>query len=382
MMIGKNSDRERHLIYSTVVITVLFIFGIYNFVINTPETKKFAEIKEILNNNYYVPLDQNRLTEGAISGMVDSIGDKYTQYLNKEDWDKRKKIFAGEYTGIGITYNQISDGSLEIKKVVANSPAFKADLKVGDIITKLDGIKFTKDIDAKKMFSDSVKPAYDLTIFRPSTKATFNKSISKEIIDEVNVTSRMIKEGIGYIRIAQFDDTISSEFKSNFESLKQKNMKTLILDVRDDPGGSLEQVIEICDFLLPKCTIVSVKGKNTDEKFYYSDDKGETLPIKVLTNENSASASEVLSAALHDNNRAKLIGTKTYGKGLVQNYVELSDGSAIYYTEARYFTPKGICIHGIGIEPDIKVENPKKFDDIDISEIPAAEDAQLQAALR
>ena len=159
-------------------------------------------------------------------------------------------------------------------------------------------------------------------------------------------------------------------------------MQRLIIDVRDNPGGSLNQVVEICDFLLPKCTIVSVKGRNRAEEFYYSDDENVDLPIVVLIDKNSASASEILASALHDNKRAMLVGEKSYGKGLVQNYKEFEDGSAIYYTEARYFTPKGVCIHGIGVQPDLKVALSKKFENYYIYEIPLKEDTQLQEAIK
>ena len=366
-----NRSRDLFIVITSVFCTLVIAFLVYNFFINTGEIKKFNEVREILKDEYYQELNQDKLVDDALTGMVDSIGDKYTAYLTKQEWDKRKEDFAGEYTGIGIFFNYDSKYRVYVEEILAGSPAEKAGLKVGDILEEYNGTKITKNTDMRELFDSNTTNQSTLKIFRPSTKERFTKTITKEIIVEENATSKVIDGTIGYIKLFQFDDNIAADFKTNYEKLAKKQINRLIIDVRDNPGGSLSQVVEICDFLLPKCTIVSVKGRNSPEEFYYSDEKSISIPITVLINGNSASASEVLASALHDNNKATLVGEKSFGKGLVQNSVEFDDGSAIYYTEARYYTPKGVCIHGIGIQPDVKVSMSKD-----------GKDTQLQAAIK
>jgi len=378
----RNKSRDAYLIITTVFCTLLMTVIIYNLFINTGEIKKFNEVRDILKNEYYVALDQNKLVDDALNGMVDAIGDKYTDYLTKAEWDERKKDFAGEYTGIGVSFDRNAKEDIYIAEIYDASPAQKAGLKVGDVLKEFEGVKLTKDSDVEQMFVNHTDDSITMKLYRPSTKALFVKTIQKETIVEINATSNVIDKEIGYIKLESFDDDIAKDFKKQYDKLAAKGIKGLIIDVRDNFGGSLNQVVEICDFLLPNCTIVSVQGQSKEKEYYYSDENGITIPITVLINKNSASASEVLAGALHDNHRATLVGNKTYGKGSVQNSTEFDDGSAIYYTEARYFTPSGICIHGIGIEPDIKVSLDKKFDKYYVSSIPKADDLQLKAAIK
>jgi len=392
----KIKSRETFLIVTTALCTLVIVMAGNLFLskflpssitfspgeVPSSQIKKFNDIRGILKSDYYKDLDQSKLLEGALKGMVDSIGDKYTTYLNKKEWDARKEAFAGEYKGIGISYNFNSDGKVIVAEVIVNTPAQRAGMKVDDIIEDVDGVKVTKNSDVIKMFKGSGKDEIILKIYRPSTKETFTKTITKDIIVEENATSKVIDGDIGYVDLIMFDQNISDDFKTEIKKLQKQGVKGIIIDVRNNPGGNLDQVVKICDFLLPKCTIVSVQNKNSAKEFYYSDEKSFDLPVTVLINENSASASEVLAGALHDNKRGTLVGKKTYGKGLVQNNVELDDGSAIYFTTARYFTPAGICIHGIGIEPDVRVDLPKEYIGHDLRDIPMAEDTQLQAALK
>jgi len=378
----RNKSRDAYLIITTVFFTLMITVVLYNMFLNTGEIKKFNEVREILKNEYYVALDQNKLVDDALNGMVDAIGDKYTDYLTKAEWDERKKDFAGEYTGIGVSFDTNAKGDVFIAEIYEASPAQKAGLKVGDILKVFEGIKLTKESDVEQMFADFTGDSITMKLYRPSTKALFVKTVQKETIVEINATSKVIDNEIGYIKLESFDDDIAKDFKALYSKLAAKEIKGLIIDVRDNFGGSLNQVVEICDFLLPKCTIVSVQGQRTEKEYYYSDETGISIPITVLVNKNSASASEVLAGALKDNKRATLVGNKTFGKGLVQNSTEFDDGSAIYYTEARYFTPSGICIHGIGIEPDIKVSLAKKYDKYYVSSIPTADDLQLKAAIK
>ena len=391
----KLKSRETYLVVMTVLCTLAIVFAGILFQnkffpsnitygpgeVPSSQIKKFNDVRQILKDHYFENLDQSILLEGALKGMVDSIGDRYTSYLTKAEWDKRKENFSGEYKGVGITFSIQPDGKIEIATVIAHSPALSAGLKFGDIIEKVDGVNLTKDSNVEKMFKENGRNDVVLTVYRPSSKERFDKKIVKDVINVQNVTSKMIDGNVGYVDLVMFDQNISEDFITQVTKLKNEGAKGIIIDVRNNRGGDLNQVVKLCDFLLPKCTIVSVQNRNEAKQFYYSDEKSFDLPVTILINENSASASEVLTAAIHDNNRGTLIGEKTFGKGWVQDNVEFGDGSAIYFTIARYFTPAGVCIHGIGIEPDIKVALPKEYVDHDIKDIPMAEDTQLQTAL-
>ena len=390
-----NKSRDIFLIVTTALCTLVIVFAAYNFMANffpssisfnpgeisSSEIKKFNDVRDVLKKDYYTNLDQTKLMEGALKGMVSSIGDKYTSYLTKEEWDARKERFAGEYKGIGISYNINPQGKVVIGEVLPNSPAQKAELMAGDVVKKIDGVLITIDSDIVKMFKEKGKDTVELEFYRPSQKKNFTKIITKEIIKEENATSKVIDGNIGYIDLIMFDQNIAKDFNIEIDKLTKQGIKGLIIDVRNNPGGNLDQVVKICDSLLPKATIVSVQNKNSAKEFYYSDAKSFELPVTLLMNEHSASASEVLAGALHDNKRGTLVGEKSYGKGLVQNTVELDDGSCIYFTTARYFTPNGICIHGIGIQPDVKVDLPSKYLNVPIRDIPQVQDTQLLAAL-
>jgi len=391
-----NGFQGKHkIIVPTIIITLLVIAAAYLFVskflpfeitflpgeVNSGELRKFNEVKDVLRQEYYTDLDVNKLIEGAIKGYVAAIGDRYTSYLTKAEWDAKKQKFAGEYTGIGISYYYDKKHRFAISEVLPNSPAQKAGIRVGDIFEKIDGV-IPIESSKETGMSWNGKSKITVVVFRPSDKTRSTKTIEIGTVVEINAYSKVIDGKVGYLDLRQFTDNIDAEFLREIDKLTNKSIKGLIIDLRNNPGGDLDQVVKISDFLLPKCTIVSVEHKNKPKEFYYSDEASYKLPVTVIVNGNSASASEVLSGALQDNKRATLVGEKTFGKGLVQNTVELFDGSAIYYTSARYFTPNGICIHGIGIEPDMKVALPKEFQNMSVDEIPFDKDTQLQAALK
>jgi len=345
---------------------------------------KFNTIRNLLVSDYYKNVDENVLIEGAISGMVDSLGDRYTSYFTEKQWESLQEDILGSFTGIGITITRESDGSMLIRDVYKDDAAWKKGIKIGDKIIKVDGKDIRTIVDRNAAYeavrgSDGAK--VKLTIYRPSDKKTIDFIVIKEKIKVENIQSKMLPNSIGYIRLDKFDSEIAKFFNERLDSLLSKGMKGLIIDVRDDPGGYYDQVVAIADRLLPKCVIVYTENKAKDKKIENSDKKELGLPLVLLVNGNSASASEILAGAIKDNKKGILVGTKTFGKGLVQEPTTFSDGSGVDITIARYFTPSGVCIHGIGIKPDIEVQPSAKYKNIRQSEIPEGLDLQLNKAI-
>ncbi len=345
---------------------------------------KFNTVRNILKSEYYLKADENVLLEGAVAGMAKSLGDRYTSYFTADQWKSIQEDIDGSFIGIGVTITRETDGSMLVNKVNASSPAKKAGIKVGYRIIKIDG-KDIREITDKGTVFDMIRGEKDsdveLTIINPDDKKTYNFILQREKVKVENIESRMLSDDIVYIKIDKFDSEIAEYFKDKIDLLKADGMKGLIIDVRDNPGGLYDQVVEIADSLLPKVMIVYTEDKYKHRDTEYSDEKELGLPLAVLVNGKSASASEILAGAIKDNKKGILIGTKTFGKGLVQKPTTLLDGSGINVTIARYFTPSGVCIHGKGIEPDIIVKPEKKYIDSAVSDIPEAEDVQLQKAI-
>lgn len=351
--------------------------------------RKFGQVRNILKSSYYQDVDENRLLEGAVAGMAESLEDPYTVYYNKEQMQKILEIpkkSEENYVGIGVSIITDKNGLVTIVEPFEGSPAQKAGMKQGDKITHVNGEDVTglKDENAVvKLIRGPENTEVKITVFRPSEARTIDFKLAREKINLVlNIRSSMIGDDIGYIRILSFmDENIDRIFAQNLTELLKKNIKGLIIDVRDNPGGYYMQVVNIADMLLPEGLIVYTEDKYKHVNEQKSDKNALDLPISILINGNSASASEILAGALKDNRKAVLVGTKTFGKGLVQDVVQLDDGSGIKVTTARYFTPSGICIHGIGIEPDIEVELGEKYENVPVSQVPREDDLQLQTAI-
>jgi carboxyl-terminal processing protease len=220
-----------------------------------------------------------------------------------------------------------------------------------------------------------------ITVYRPSNGEMLEFDLTRKKIKIANIKSRMLEDNIGYIRIVKFDSEINRYFNEHLNKLISNGMKALVIDVRDNPGGYYDQVVAICDRLLPEGTIVYTEDKYKRQDVKKSDAKELGMPIAVLINGNSASASEILAGAIKDHKKGTLVGTKTFGKGLVQASSTLDDGSGLKVTIARYFTPSGVCIHGAGIMPDIEIDVPEEYKDSPISDIPPEKDIQLKAAV-
>lgn len=346
--------------------------------------KKFERVRSLLKEYYYKDVNENEMLEGAISGMTEALKDPYTVYFTKDQMKQFTEKSQGSYVGIGVVVTMGEDGILTVVEPFQDSPAHEVGIVKDDKIVKVDDNDVTTIRDEDmiiSMIKGKENTKVKITVYRPSEGKYLDFVVTRKKIKVVNINSEIIEGNIGYVKITMFDSEISKDFQEHLDNMLKKNIKGLIIDLRDNPGGDYDQVCEMADRLLPEGLIVYTEDKKGNRQEKKSDSTELNIPIAVLVNENSASASEVLSGALKDHNKATLIGTKTFGKGLVQAVVALDDGSGLKVTIARYFTPSGVCIQDVGIEPHIKVELPEKYRNVAVSQIPREDDNQLQKAI-
>ncbi len=352
--------------------------------VNFENVTKLRQVKDILNDSYYIEFDEDTLVEGAAAGMAASLGDPYTIYLTKEQMVFFNERSEGNYVGIGVTVQEDADGILTVVEAYEGSPAKEAGIKTGDKIIEVDGTDTTKIEDSDviiSMIRGEENTSVKIKVFRPEGEKQLDFTIVRKRIKIENIKSKVLEGNIGYISLKMFDGESERYFNQHLDALLAKNVRGLIIDVRDNPGGSYDQVVGIVDRIVPEGVIVYTEDRQKNKEYEYSDQTQLEVPLVILINGNSASASEILAGAVKDHNKGTLIGTTTYGKGLVQAVVDLKDGSGLKFTVARYFTPNGISIHGIGVEPDIKVELDEKYLYYPASQIPTEDDAQLIRAI-
>ena len=366
------------LLVTMVLVTTAFVDK-YHYV-----DKKLQAIEAVLKDYYVGDIDEQKLEEGIYKGFVAGVGDAYTNYYTSDEYASFKEKSSGMYAGIGIQMTlQTYDNSIEVTEVFEGSPAEKAGIKPKDRIIKAAGKRVTGD--EFEILPTLVKgtpgTTVDITVYRPSEEKNYDFTIERASVASPTVYFRMLDNEVGYIQIKQFEEVTYDQFKVALDKLKKEKAKGLVLDLRDNPGGLLNIVEQIADELVPEGIIVSTKDKQGKGSEYYADSKYTDIPMVVLINGNSASASEVLAGALKDYSRAELIGTTTFGKGVVQTIIPLSDGSAIKLTTSQYFTPSGVCIQGIGIAPDYEVKlSTEKI--LKGRELTDTEDDQLQTAIK
>ncbi len=378
---------------AAVTASVIYMVNSYNtryFIgfdsksVSLENINKFNQVRKILKDDYYKNVDENILVEGAVSGLADSLKDPYTVYFNKDQMKAFMEKSEGSYVGIGVTVNTDANGILNIIEPFDNSPAKLAGMKQGDKIVKVGDTDVTSIRD-ENMIISMIKGVENtkvkITVYRPSEDKYIQFDILRKRIKTSNIKSEVLEGNIGYIKLVMFDSEIAGYFKKDLDNMLSKGIKSLIIDLRDNPGGSYEQVVEIADRLLPEGTIVYTEDRAGKQQTKLSNKAALNLPIVILTNGNSASASEILAGAIKDNGRGTLVGTKTFGKGLVQELKLLDDGSGIKVTISRYFTPSGVCIQGIGIKPDIEIDVPAEFKNMPVSQIPRNKDIQLKSAI-
>lgn len=362
------------------VALVLFAFVGEGQVVNLRTKLKIKVLQELIEQTYLYSdeIDEEILRESLMKGYIDGLGDPYSVYYDKEETKALLESTTGEFGGIGVGISQNQEsGLLTLTVVYENSPGEKAGLKSGDIVYKVDGEDVTEmDLDTVvSMIRGEKGTTLEITVLRGETLDEYTCVVTRDII-EVSTVSYEMKEGkIGYIAISGFEKVTYHQFEEALTDLKKQNMKSLIIDLRNNPGGNLSTVCDMLDLILPEGKIVYTEDKNGKQETIKSDAEHQlNIPMVVLINGNSASASEIFAGAVQDYKVATLIGTTTYGKGIVQNVYQLTDGTSLKLTTSEYFTPNGRNIHGIGIEPDVEVEY--KYDE----ENPKA-DNQLETAL-
>lgn len=320
---------------------------------------KLDEIYNAVNIYYYEDFTKEQLEESLYKGLVEGLDDPYSVYYTKEEYEDMMVSTTGTYYGIGAGLSQNLDTMIvTITKVYRGTPAEEAGLKNGDIIISVE------DLDATSMeVSELVQhirgeagTKVHMTIYRESTQETLEFEVERRHVELPSIEGEMLENNIGYIQITEFQSKTDEQFEEMLLGLKEEGMKGLIVDVRANPGGLLSSVVNLCDFVLPEGLVVYVEDSFGNKEEYVSDKACLDIPIVVLIDENSASASEIFAGALKDFEYATLVGKTTYGKGIVQNIIPLSDGDAVKLTTAKYFTPNGNYIHGVGIAPDVEVE--------------------------
>lgn len=343
---------------------------------------KINKIENLIDQYYLFDIDKNKQQEGAVEGYVKALGDPYSEFLTKEEMDSLNQQTEGEYAGVGIVVTPSETGAITVVSAIKGSPAFEKGIKKDDIILKING----KDYNASQM-NDAVKvmkgkPNTDvkLTIARMENKTSkiFDVNITRRMISLTTVNSQKIGD-IGYINITQFDRKTDKEFIEQYENLKKQNVKSIVLDLRNNPGGLLDSTVKIADYLLPQGVIVKTVDKNKKEDVQKSDSSEQNLPMVVLVNGSSASASEILTGALKDYKKATIVGEKTFGKGIVQTIIPMDKGEGLKLTISEYFSPNGNKIHKQGVEPDVEIKLDEKAKGIGVEFM--KEDNQLQKAL-
>ena len=326
---------------------------------------KQESIMQLAKNDFLYEADESLMLEGALEGTLEALGDPYTQYLSKEDFAALMQDTEGSYEGIGVYITASDDNKILIVSPIEDTPAEKAGLKTGDKIIRINGTEYTADqIDAAvNVMKGMPGTSVTLTIQREDSNGSNSVSdvvVNRETIRIKTIKPAMLEEDIGYIRITTFDMQTAEDFKVAYDNLKSQGMKRLVIDLRYNPGGIIDATVDISDIFMGEGVVTYTKTKAGDIEYFKSDKKAENIPIVLLINEGSASASEIMAGALKDTQRATLIGTKSFGKGIVQRVQRFgNEGEGIKMTVSEYFTPNGINIHGIGIDPDIEVILPE-----------------------
>lgn len=396
-IVNNNKNKERELYTSKeVIIVMIFSIGIgilmcfggisiitgKNYLAVTKDLKKVVDTYYAIVDNYYGELDRDKLIDGAVEGMISSVGDTFTSYSDTDSTSSFDETINGSYEGIGCTVATLEDGTISVIDMFENSPSYKAGLKVGDIILKVDGESYEgkNSNDISNYIKNSGKSKIVLTVKRDNEEKDISINLSK--VEIPHVSGKVIEQDskkIGYIKISLFASNSYKQFKNKLDELEKSNIDDLIIDVRDNSGGYLSSVTDICNLFLDKGKVIyqleDSKGKvkkkdTTKEKRKYD--------IVVLINGGSASASEILASAIKESYGGDIVGTNSYGKGTVQQTKKLLDGSMIKYTTQKWLTPDGNSINEVGVTPTKVVElNEEYFNN------PTTEnDNQLQEAIK
>ena len=344
--------------------------------------KKVDEINSLIDKYYYFDVDRDKQEEALYDGIMDGLDDPYSVYYTKEEYAELQEDTSGEYVGIGAVVTMNSDMRVEIVRPIKNSPAEQAGLKAGDILVQVDDTEITDQelFVVVDMIRGEEGTKAHLKIYRQGESDYLEFDVERRTVENYTVESEMLDDQVGYIAVTQFNDNTAQEFEDAIDEVQANGAKAAIIDLRDNPGGLLTAVVDMCDYIMDDGVIVSTKDRDGNVLGEYKDTGKHSvdIPLVVLVNGNSASASEIFSGAMQDSGKAKLVGTTTFGKGIVQSVIPLSDGTAVKLTVAKYFTPNGNDIHKKGITPDYEVELPDG--QTSAVNIDRADDTQLQKA--
>ena len=344
-------------------------------------TKSLKYIEELVNKYYLNDIDEQKAIDGAIAGYVSALGDEYTEYIPAKEMEEYTEQIMGNYVGIGIYMIKNKDkNTIDVLAPIKESPAEKAGLLPGDSIVKVDGVEYTGEdmTSAANAIKGKEGTKVKLEILRGQERKEFE--IERKKITTNPVISEKLENDIGYLQISSFDEGTAEDFKTKYEGLKNQGIKSLIIDLRNNGGGLVDEALKIADYIVPKgeTLLITVDKNNKEEIEKAKEDPIIDMNIVVLTNENTASASEILSGCLTDYKNATILGTKTYGKGVIQQVISLKNGSGLKVTVEQYFTPNRSKINKVGIEPDEKVELPETVNSLTVTR---EQDTQLQKAI-
>lgn len=360
---------------SFIIVSVVglggFYYGILQINLGTTQEKmpqtvdsrlldKLNYVQRVLEKNFLEEYEQQDIEDGMFAGMLAALQDPYTVYYSKKAYDSVMESSEGAYYGIGVVVQQNPDtNAIIVNYPYDDGPGAEAGIMPGDIIyaveeTLAEGLTIDEVV---AMIRGEEGTWVEISVLREGSAEPVRLRVQRRKIETKTVVGELLDGNIGYVQVTQFDEVTPNQFKNAMDDLMAKGMESVVIDLRDNPGGSLNSVMKMMDMVLPKGLYTYLENKNGKRENYYGTENAQyDLPMVVLVNENSASASELFTGAVHDYKRATVIGTTTFGKGIVQQLYPLSDGSGIKVTMAKYYTPNGVCIHKTGITPDIEVE--------------------------
>ncbi len=384
-------------VFLTFILTTIYITNKYNINNDGEQTitsmfdnlssddklsKSLKYIKNILEKNYLRDIDEDKAIEGAIEGYVSSLGDPYTEYVPKDEMEEYTQNLMGNYVGIGIYMAQnTKDNTIVVLTPIKYSPAEEAGILPGDVIKKINDVEYTGEdmTSAANSVKGKEGTVVKLEIQRGQEIKTFE--ITRKKITTNPVIAEKLENNIGYLEVTSFDEDTANNFKTKYEELKAQGITSLIIDLRNNGGGLVDEALQIADYIVPKGKelLVTVDKDGKEEVKKAEEDVLIDMPIIVLVNENSASSSEILAGALKDLQEATIVGKTTYGKGVIQQLLTLKNGAGLKVTVEEYYTPNRTKINGVGIEPNEKVELPESVENPLL--LKREEDTQLQKAI-